>query len=146
MTDSARFGHERCLLCGAENPLSLRLRFESVGNCVKTRFKSSRYLQGYEGILHGGVIAALLDAAMAHCLFHHDIRAVTAELTVRFIHPVRCGCDLELRACIESRRPPLFKLSSQLVCDGRTEASSEAKFLLLDTPSGVNSSCEDQVR
>jgi len=128
--DSSRFGHDRCLLCGSGNPLSLKLSFREDGEFVTAQLRSPDYLQGYHGILHGGVISALLDAAMAHCLFHKNIQAVTAELNVRFLHPVSCGSHLELRAWLKSSRPPLFNVSSQLICQGQLAAKAEAKFLV----------------
>ena len=45
-------------------------------------------LQGYAGILHGGIVTSLLDAAMVNCLFAHNITAYTAEIQVRFKFPV----------------------------------------------------------
>jgi acyl-coenzyme A thioesterase PaaI-like protein len=55
---------------------------------VHTVFKAHEGLQGYRGILHGGVITALLDAAMANCLFLKGVEALTGDLHVRFLKPV----------------------------------------------------------
>ena len=89
-TISARNGHSRCLLCGNLNPRSLNLSFQAAEDGgVRTRFKADTELQGYDDILHGGVIASLLDAAMTHCLFHHGVQAVTGDLHVRFVQRAR---------------------------------------------------------
>jgi hypothetical protein len=40
--------------------------------------------QGYDGILHGGIIASPFDSAMVNCLFARGIVALTAEFKVRF--------------------------------------------------------------
>ena len=62
-------GHRACLLCGDTNPWSLGLAFEPDGEGgVRTTFEPHERLQGYDGLLHGGVAAALLDSAMTHCL------------------------------------------------------------------------------
>ena len=94
---SAANGHSSCIICGELNPRSLKLSFEvAEDSAVSTRFSADARLQGYDGILHGGVIAALLDAAMAHCLFHNGIQAVTGDLRIRFSHPVPCGVSIRI--------------------------------------------------
>lgn len=92
-------------------------------------FQPHRGLQGYEGILHGGVISALLDSAMTHCLFHHGVRAVTVELRVRFLQPVYCQGTLGLRARILLAKPPLYRLRAELGAEEQIMAWAEAKFM-----------------
>ena len=86
-------------------------------------------MQGYDGILHGGIIAALLDASMTHCLFHLGIEAVTGTLDVRFIKPVPCDATLTVRANLTDSHPPLFKLKSVLMWDRHIMARAQAKFM-----------------
>ena len=125
------FGHSRCLLCGESNPASLKLAFTlAQDGSVKARFECKPGLQGYDGILHGGVTASLLDAAMTHCLFHHGIKALTADLHVRYTHAIACDARLDLWAAITSRRPPLYQLRAEVSEEGRLMAWAEAKFLL----------------
>ncbi len=126
---AAKNGHGHCLICGDLNPLSLKLSFQAgKDDSVWTNFQGNSGLQGYEKILHGGVISSLLDAAMTHCLFHHKIQAVTGDLHVRFVHPVPCEAALEIKAWIVSSRPPLYILNAELSCDKRVMAWAEAKF------------------
>lgn len=123
-------GHDACLICGYKNPWSLGLRFEAgQGDAVCGRFKGSPRLQGYEGILHGGVVAALLDAAMAHCLFHRGIQGVTGDLRVRFLQPVSCHAVLEVRSHIQTAAPPLYYLRAEIRDGGRLMAWGEATFV-----------------
>jgi uncharacterized protein (TIGR00369 family) len=122
--------HCNCLVCGGQNPWSLGLQFHA-GNrgTVHAQLEAHPGLQGYDGILHGGVISGLLDAAMTHCLFHHGVRAVTADLHVRFLRPVSCGALLEVRAWLLSVRPPLYRVAAELVHERQVMASAEAKFM-----------------
>ncbi|MBP7865566.1 MAG: PaaI family thioesterase [Acidobacteria bacterium] len=130
LTLSVRNNHGRCLLCGDRNPWSLRLSFQPDGEgTVETRFTGHGGLQGYDGMLHGGVIAALLDAAMTHCLFHQGIQAVTGDLHVRYLHAVPCDADLEIRSRVTASHPPLYRLEAQILVGGRVAAWSEAKFV-----------------
>lgn len=129
-TINARNSHSRCLLCGSLNPRSLNLSFQTEENgAVSTRFSAHSELQGYEGILHGGVIASLLDAAMTHCLFNRGIRAVTGDLHVRFVQPISCNLQLEIRAWVLSSHPPLYRLKAEILLAQNVMAWAEAKFV-----------------
>lgn len=126
---SAKNSHARCFLCGNLNPWSLKLSFQADDDgVVKARFQSHRLLQGYDDIIHGGVIAALLDAAMTHCLFHHGIQGLTGDLHVRYVHPVSCDATLDIRARILFSMPPLYRLKAEILHENRVMAWAEAKF------------------
>ena len=128
---SSAHGHSQCLLCGEANPWSLKLTFCMCGDgTVTASFDGKPELQGYLGILHGGVIASLLDAAMTHCLFHHGIEAVTADLHVRYAHAISCDAGLAIWASMVESRPPLYRLRAEISQDGRLMAWAEAKFLI----------------
>jgi len=125
-----RHPHPHCLLCGDRNPWSLRLRFSADGDGeVSSSFRGRLALQGYDGVLHGGVIASLLDSAMTNCLFRKGIRAVTGELKIRYRHPVPCHAELELRARVVRDNDPLFLLESELLMAERIMAKASAKFM-----------------
>ena len=130
--DYANFqkSHCNCIVCGTNNPISLGLEFDiKPDGSVCADFKGRALFQGYRGILHGGIIAALLDAAMTHCLFHHGIQAVTGDLQVRFLKPVPFSALLHLRAKISSSFPPLHKLDSELTCNKHLMARGRARFI-----------------
>jgi uncharacterized protein (TIGR00369 family) len=128
--DSERHGHSHCLLCGDQNPWSQRLNFSvAEDGSVSAEFQARPELQGYDGILHGGVICALLDAAMTHCLFHRGISAVTADIQVRFLEPVPCNAKIILCARAESITPLLFRMKSELLVDEGKMAWAKAKFV-----------------
>jgi len=96
---------------------------------VRTQWKAESELQGYEDILHGGVIAGLLDAAMTHCLFHQGVQALTGELQIRFLQPVPCEALLELRAWLVIARPPLYHVAAEAIYGQNVMATAEAKFM-----------------
>lgn len=127
---STQNGHAYCLLCGARNSGSWGLRFRATGDgTVHATFQAHPGLQGYEGLLHGGVVAALLDAGMTHCLFHHGIQAVTGDLHIRFVEPVPCRAVLEIRALVVRATPPLYRLRAELVHDEHVMAWAEGRFM-----------------
>jgi len=132
-SSGAAHGHERCLFCGEKNLYSLGLSFQAdPEKGVRTRFRPHTGFQGYTGILHGGAVAGVLDAAMTHCLFHAGVRAVTVDLHVRFLKPAPCREEMDVRAWIVSAKPPLYRLRAELSRDNTMLAWAEAKFLKED--------------
>jgi acyl-coenzyme A thioesterase PaaI-like protein len=123
--------HPRCIVCGADNPRGLGLVFapSADGSGVEAQFDGRESVEGYAGLVHGGVVSMLLDAAMAHCLFHLGRVAHTAELTIRFRHPVLVGREARVRAWRERSRGRLHVLGADLSQDGRVKAVATAKFM-----------------
>ena len=123
-------GHERCVVCAPSHPLGLRVEYRIDGaGVVHAAFRCHEVLQGYPGQLHGGVITALLDGAMTNCLFAHGIEAVTAELTVRFLRPVRTELFAEVTARLIKTSRRLYVLAAELIQEDGTVARAQGKFL-----------------
>lgn len=122
--------HDNCVICGRNNPFSLGLKFQPAGaNSVEASFTGGPHLQGYEGILHGGVISAVLDSAMAHCLLLQDIKAVTGDLRVRFLHAIPCTSRVIIRAWLTCAVSTLYELKAEARVDGQLVARAKAKFM-----------------
>jgi acyl-coenzyme A thioesterase PaaI-like protein len=108
--------------------LALRYNVASDGS-VSASFIGNYALESYPGILHGGLVATLLDAVMTNCLFAHGIRALTAELQVRYRESVLTAEELQVRAWLESSRHGLYQLRSEITQGGHLKASGQAKFI-----------------
>jgi acyl-coenzyme A thioesterase PaaI-like protein len=78
-----------CFVCGENNPNGLRLSFEidKDKQTLKTSFIASPTFQGWDGIVHGGIICTLLDEVMAKLVYELGYQAVTASLEIRFKKP-----------------------------------------------------------
>ena len=122
--------HANCVVCSPANSRSLRLEFAaSDDGGVQACFDCDKAFQGYASMLHGGVIASLLDGAMTNCMFAHGIPAITAELNVRFRHPVLIGQFATVRAWIERLSPPLHLLKAEVLQDEQLKATALGKFM-----------------
>lgn len=122
--------HTGCLMCGADNALGLKLRFRvQPDGSVLALFPCREVFRSYSETLHGGVISALLDAAMTSALFSIGVVGVTAELTVRFLAPVGLGRGAVVRASTERGRHPLYHVRAALEQDRRLMARASAKFM-----------------
>ena len=108
--------------------LALRYAPQPDGS-VSANFLGHCALEGYPGLLHGGVIAALLDGAMINCLFARGIRRLTAELKVRYHAGVVAAEDASLQAWVEDDAYGLFQLRAELRQGGTVKASATGKFM-----------------
>jgi len=78
-----------CFVCGENNPNGLRLSFEidREKQTLKTTFVASPTYQGWDGIVHGGILSTLLDEAMAKLVYELGYQAVTASIEIKFKKP-----------------------------------------------------------
>ena len=104
----------RCFACGPENPDGLQLQFEYGDRSARCVVAVKERFKGWTGILHGGIVATLLDEAMAHAAIAAGVRAVTAKLEVRFRKPAPVDVPLILEGTIEKRRGKLLEATARL--------------------------------
>ncbi len=105
-TPRKAFSHEQtCFGCGLQNPGGLKLTFRKEGDAYATTFIAPQGFQGNEGILHGGIMATLLDEVMARYVWQViDAPVATGRLEVRYRRPTPVECPIEVRAWITGRR------------------------------------------
>jgi acyl-coenzyme A thioesterase PaaI-like protein len=110
--------------------LGLNLRFQvQPDGSVIGRIRSRESLRSYADTVHGGILTAMLDAAMTHVLFSIGVVAVTAELKIRFLAPVAPDRDLVLRAMIERDDHPLFHVRAELEQEQELRTRALGRFL-----------------
>jgi uncharacterized protein (TIGR00369 family) len=87
-----------CFVCGMQNPIGLKAFFyQDEEGRVVAHFTGKEEHQGYPGVMHGGIVTALLDEVIARVAIAQDLLwGVTAKLEVRFRRPVPLGQPLTL--------------------------------------------------
>jgi acyl-coenzyme A thioesterase PaaI-like protein len=95
---------EHCYGCGKSNPVGLKLEVHKDGQACVARFLPTDMHQGWEGMVHGGVLATLMDEIMGWALWQNQIRAVTGRLSIRYYQPAAIGQEILLRGFVHSRR------------------------------------------
>jgi acyl-coenzyme A thioesterase PaaI-like protein len=121
--------HTNCFACGLNNGVGLRLNFhKQEDGSVSGDFFADQKFEGYSGIIHGGIIATLLDSAMTHCLLMKDIPALTGRLSIKYSTPIRTGTVVKLEARIVDQFHEMFILEGKALVDGKRVASAEAKY------------------
>ena len=122
--------HPRCVVCSRDHPGGLRLEFACLpGGGVRATFACAPEYEGYGGYVHGGIVSSLLDGAMTNALFAAGHVALTAELTVRFLEPLRLGVPATVEGRVERSRTRLHETTAEVVQEGRAKATARARFL-----------------
>src|SRR3989442_9820873 len=87
-----------CFGCGDRNPEGLHIDFEIEGTRVGGRFRPRDTHQGWPGLAHGGVAAAVLDEAMGWAMYAAGAWAMTARMEVKYRRPLPLGEELLVSA------------------------------------------------
>lgn len=89
-----------CFICGMENPVGLKLRFYQIEpGMIETTYTAPDHYQGYPGIMHGGIIASILDETSGRALTDTADQTrfmFTAKLEVNYRRPVPLGVSLRI--------------------------------------------------
>jgi acyl-coenzyme A thioesterase PaaI-like protein len=94
-----------CFCCGSENPIGLKLEFEeTAGGRMRTLWTPRKEHQGFKDIVHGGLVATVLDEVMVRLLYLRDIHAVTASMETKLIRPVRWGVTYRFEGWVREDR------------------------------------------
>src|SRR3989304_356750 len=89
-----------CYVCGPDNGQGMRLKFsvDEKDAVVRGAFNLAGRYQGPPSNAHGGIIAALVDEAMGKLSRLEGVVALTAELSVEYLHPVPLGRKILVEA------------------------------------------------
>jgi len=125
---------DTCFVCGEENPCGLRGRFEDVGGEVHLRIVIDPCHDGYPGVVHGGVVSAMLDETIGWaCSVAVHRLCMTRELTVQFRRSVPSGRPVLVRGWTTGRKGRLLLAAGQVEDEeGRVLAKGKGSFYALD--------------
>lgn len=122
----------KCFVCGRENPAGLQIPFKAdiEKKTISCEFTAGQEYQGFQGITHGGIIAALLDEAMVRLAFDLGIYAVTASIEIRYINPLMSGEKVHVSASITKEAKKLLEAEAEaMTIDGKTVAKAKGKLI-----------------
>jgi len=124
----------QCFGCGGANANGMRLTFEqdNANRRIVGRFVLGDRYQGGGGFAHGGIIALLLDEAMGKVCRFRQVRAVTAELTVEYLKPVRVAEEIFVEGHeVEQKGRNLFLAGEIRGEGGEVLARGRGRFVIL---------------
>lgn len=126
--------YSKCFVCGKENEKGLQLNFlyDENNKLTKTDVIFKTYMQGYEGIIHGGFISMLLDEIMAKSCLNAGYLAVTGRLNVKFIKPIAPDEEIRFYGKIDDIKGKVIKASAWCEDESSSRKSeAESTFIIL---------------
>ena len=123
-----------CFACGGRNQHGLHLRFSRDGEgAVICRYTPKPEDQGFPGVMHGGVLAALLDESMAWAMWAADrALGVTAKMETRYRKTVGTEGVLTVRGRVVRMRGRRIEVEASVDdASGERLAESTALFMRL---------------
>ena len=126
--------NDMCFACGKENANGLHLDFSfcEQEKRIETTFVPSDTYQGWKGVLHGGIIATLMDESMAKLAQRLGYRPLTVSLDIRFKNVAKTSDPLHVSAEIAKHTKKLLYASARATRgDGSVVAEAQARFMIL---------------
>jgi uncharacterized protein (TIGR00369 family) len=122
-----------CFACGPNNPYGLRMKVRYVPDGAEARIVLLREFEGWKDIIHGGIVATLLDEIMAHAVLHHVGEAITSALTITYRQALRVGQEVNVIGRVKERGKRVVAAEAELrtVDQARLLAKAESRFILV---------------
>lgn len=124
-------GHN-CFACGTENPIGLNLQFYRLADTVCTELTLQRRYEGWEGVVHGGIVSTLLDEVMSWAIMYtKKVFLVTRKMDIKYVRPVLVGIPLKVAGrLVDDSEPPKIKARAEIRDEqGRLLVRSNAEFV-----------------
>lgn len=101
------FRDKGCFVCGQSNPIGLHLEFQydREKSRASGRATFGEEHQGWDGVVHGGILAAVLDDVMAHAILTTNNLAITTHISVTYRDAVQVGEEVLLEGVVTELRP-----------------------------------------
>ena len=138
----------QCFVCGRENPKGLHMHFDQTApGEVTAEYIVGEEFQGYPGVVHGGVVASMLDEVIgrAHLVWENQKTnfMVTAQLNIRYRKPVPTGKPLRLVGRAGKRDGQVSRAKGEIYGpDGVLLAEGDA--VLFDMPAHILNEADEE--
>jgi len=121
-----------CFGCGERNPHGLGLRFvTATDGSVHADWRPRVAHEGFAGIIHGGIIATVLDEAMSKAVAATVEPGLTCRLEVRLHRSVSTDERLVVRGWVVDRRNRRVRAEADIRdVSGGERARGQATFLI----------------
>lgn len=125
-----------CFVCGRDNPAGLGMSFYDNGqDLVMSKVTPAAHFEGYPGVLHGGIVATILDEVVGRVSMvkdHHHFM-MTVKLLTKYRHPVIIGQELTAIGRAVRIGGRIGKAEGEIILADGTIAC-EAEIVMADMP------------
>ena len=125
-----------CFVCGLKNPVGLKLTFYDDGvDQVRCEYAIPAEYQGYPGVAHGGIVAAILDEVVGRVAMigDHTHFMMTVKMEIKYRQPVPVETPLVITGKKIKIRGRLGQARGEVLLPGG-EVAAEAQLTLADLP------------
>ena len=128
-----------CFVCGLENPVGLKLRiYKTEPGVIETTYTAPQHFQGYPGVLHGGIVSAIIDEVSGRTHMGSDPATprfmYTAKLEIKYRRNVPVGEPLKIIGKAGRSRGKIAEAWAGIYLDGTQELLAEGNVLLVNVP------------
>jgi acyl-coenzyme A thioesterase PaaI-like protein len=125
--------YRSCFGCGQDNPIGLKLVFKWDGKTARTEFTPGEVYQGWPGLVHGRIMACLLDEAMGYAALYDVGRCVTAKMEIQLKRPTSIGERLFITSFVRRKSRKLVQTSASVSLeDGTLVAQGSGTHFVVD--------------
>jgi acyl-coenzyme A thioesterase PaaI-like protein len=139
MTQRKQPNSKMCFICGLQNRVGLHLHiYETAPGVVEALYTAPEHFQGYPGVLHGGIVGALIDEISGRAHMGSDPAAprfmYTAKLEVKYRRNVPIGHALRVVGKAGRSRGKSAEAWGGIYMADTGELLAEGTTLLIDVP------------
>jgi len=128
MREVAKFSE--CFVCGDENSCGLKARFYvQEDGSVTTEYRVEERFVGYAEVLHGGILASLLDEVMIKAVLKDGILAVTAAMEVKFKRPIYVDQIIKLSGRVKECKGRVYKTEGIARVNGEIAGTASGTYV-----------------
>jgi acyl-coenzyme A thioesterase PaaI-like protein len=128
-----------CFICGRKSPVGLKMSFYSTGpGEVMAEYTVPDIYQGYPGVVHGGITAAMMDETAGRAVMSDGAFQffMTLKLEIKYRQPVPTETPLKIVGRLTSIRGRRATCQGEIrLPDGSVAA--EADLLLVRIPESM---------
>jgi acyl-coenzyme A thioesterase PaaI-like protein len=145
LTNSGKIAGKRqpnsrhCFICGMENPIGLHLHiYETAPGEVESTYTAPEHFQGYPGVLHGGIVGAIIDEISGRTHMGSDPLnprfMFTAKMEVKYRKNVPIGKPLKIIGRVGKSKSKSAEAWAGIYDAETNELLAEGNTLLIDVP------------
>ena len=124
--------YDNCFVCGKDNPIGLKMVFTYPDNRAQADFRLPAHFEGYDEIIHGGIVAAILDEAMAKIILHKKIKAVTVTINIDYKKPLTPEITYRVTGSILNSKRKIIETAAEITGQEGLYARAEARFFAVE--------------
>ena len=127
-----------CFMCGRENEFGQKMEWYNnpQSNQVEADVTIPEHFNGYPGIAHGGIIAAILDETSGRAAMldgNFDNLFMTLRLNLTFRKPTPTNTPLKVIGSVESTGKRSMKVSAKLLLPDRSTSAECSAVIIKPT-------------